>query len=77
MECGGKSSLLWVLYFAAVLSLFSPYVDPLVYLISAETGLEQLAQLGISLILDLIIPRPSVVTWTILGAAPVLLIMQM
>lgn len=51
-------------------------LNPLVYLISAETGLEQLGQLGISLILDLIIPRPSVVTKTILGAAPVLLTMQ-
>lgn len=36
-------------------------LNPLVYLISAETGLEQLGQLEISLILDLIIPRPSVV----------------
>ena len=44
---------------------------------SPKQGLSNLRQLGISLILHLIIPRPSVVTRTILGAAPVLLIMQM
>lgn len=37
-------------------ALLSPYADHLVYLISAETGPEQLGQLGIRLYLILLSP---------------------